>query len=134
MEGKAGEFRVEGHDQKDDDSKAADKRRVKDLKTLKESGGPFTSVDEVNAYLENDSITEEEKGKRMYVEVRYCRDTTVSLPKKSDLFRLQEKHKPLPVGRLAANLKTYLGKISTNASANWEDFDNAASCIPSKLS
>ena len=68
-EGKAGELK--GMTKKMTDSKAADKRRVKDLKTLKESGGPFTSVDEENAYLENDSITEEEKGKRLYVEVRY---------------------------------------------------------------
>ena len=54
---------LKGMTKKMTDSKAADKRRVKDLKTLKESGGPFTSVDEENAYLENDSITEEEKGK-----------------------------------------------------------------------
>ena len=57
----------------------------------------------------------------------------VALPKKSELFRLKEKYKPLPVERLAANLKVYLGKVSTNASASWDDFDSAITSIVSKM-
>ena len=56
-------------------------------------------------------------------------------PRRMTSFECKKKtHKPLPIGRLGADLKMYLGKISTNASANWEDFDYAVSCISRKLS
>ena len=68
----------------------------------------------------------------MYREVRYARDTTLSLPKKSDLFKLKERYKPLSVSTFATNMKVYLAKVTTNASANWEDFDRAISVLKNK--
>ena len=61
--------------------------------------------------------------------MRYARDTSLSLPKKSELFRLKEKYKPLSSVKFAGNLKVYLGKVSTNASASWEDFENAVESL-----
>ena len=89
-------------------------------------------MEEIDSYLVKEDIPVKEKQDRLYTEVRYCRDTTVSLPKKSDLFRLKEKYKPLSVEQYATNLKVYLGKISTAASANWMDFENAIVSISSK--
>ena len=70
--------------------------------------------EEVDMFLERPDLTEKQKQDRLYTEVRYARDTTLSLPKKSDLFRLKEKYKTFSVERFAANLKVYLGKISSS--------------------
>ena len=98
-----------------------DVRRNKDLEELKKAGGPFTSSTEVKEYLEKDSIAVEIKSKRLYTEVRYCRDTS-SLPKSSDIFRLKRKYKTLPIDEYATNLCIYLDKIQSNASATMDDF------------
>ena len=58
-------------------------------------------------------IPDKEKQDRLYTEVRYARDPTLSLPKKSELFRLKDKYKPLPVDKFISNLKVYLGKVFT---------------------
>ena len=76
-------------------------------------------------------LIQKDKQDRLYTEVRYARDTTLSLPKKSELFRLKEKYKPLSVEKFAGNLKVYLGKMSTNASASWDDFDRAVATLKS---
>ena len=99
-----------------------DVRRNKDLEELKKAGGPFTSSTEVKEYLEKDSIAVEIKSKRLYTEVRYCWDTSLSLPKSSDIFRLKRKYKTLPIDEYATNLCIYLDKIQSNASATMGDF------------
>ena len=80
-------------------------------------------------FVARTDIPDKDKQDRLYTEVRYARDTTLSLPKKSELFRLKEKYKPLPVGKFATNLKVYLGKVCTNASVSWEDFDRAVAAL-----
>ena len=119
----------EGMGKKEIESLASEKRKVKDLDKLKNFSGPFTKPDEVDDYVSRMDITVKEKQDRLYTEVRYARDTTLSLPKKSELSRLKEKYKPLSVEKFAINLKVYLGKVSTNASATWEDFDRAVASL-----
>lgn len=123
------EMEKEGMGKKEIESLASEKRKVKDLDKLKSFSGPFTKPDEVDDYVSRMDITVKEKQDRLYTEVRYARDTTLSLPKKSELFRLKEKYKPLSVEKFAINLKVYLGKVSTNASATWEDFDRAVASL-----
>ena len=81
-----------------------DKRRNNDLETLKKSEGPFTRSSDVQKFVNNPRVSPEEKIKRMYMEVRYARDTCVSLPKASDIFRLKRNHKDLPLEEYAKNL------------------------------
>ena len=101
-----------------------DTRKNKDLAYLKEHGGPFTSPEEVDLLVQS-NVDEKTKEKRLYTEVRYARDTSLSLPKSSALFRLKEKYKNLPTFTYQQNLKTYLSKIHCNIDVTWTDFDEA---------
>lgn len=55
-----------------------DRHRLKDLDELKAMGGPFTSSQEVDMYLRTRSKKKEE---RFYLEMRYARDTSLTVPK-----------------------------------------------------
>lgn len=102
-----------------------EQRKIKDLQVLKGFGGPFTSPDEVDQFLSS-NIDDTLKGKRMYTEVRYARDTSLTLPKSSPLFRLKDRYqKHLPVSTYQEHIKTYLSKVSCNVDADWGDFDAA---------
>ena len=52
----------------------------------------MTTPEEVDLLVNDDSLTDVEKLDRLYIEVRYARDTTLSLPKSSSIFRLKEKY------------------------------------------
>jgi hypothetical protein len=47
------------------------------------------------------------------------------------LSRLKEKYKSLTVEKFLRNPIICLGKVSANASANWEDFDRAVASLKS---
>ena len=59
-------------------------------------GGPVTSPEEVNRLVSDANLSEVEKQNRLFTEVRYARDTSLSLPKASPLFGLMYKYKKLP--------------------------------------
>ena len=65
-------------------------RLVKQLSELKKYLGPFTDPNEVNEFLQNSSISEKDGLKRMKMEVIYARDTSLSFPKISSLFRIRK--------------------------------------------
>ena len=71
------------------------------------------------------TLTEEEKVKRLSLEVRFARDTCVSLPKSSEIFRIKRDYKNLKSDEYATNLKVYLDKVQTNASVSRDDFTAA---------
>ena len=50
-------------------------------------GGPLTSAAEVDSYILESVIDETSKVSRLYIEIRYARDTSLSLAKSSDIFR-----------------------------------------------
>ena len=99
-----------------------DKMRNSDIEYLKSMGGPFTKPEEVDAFV-NSEMNNEQKIKRLYIEVRYCRNSSLSLPKSSPIFRLKENHKNLSISNYQTNLKVYLSKISCCANVSWVDFD-----------
>ena len=72
-----------------------EKRKMGDLQKLKSLGGPLTTPDEVDVLVNDDDLSDEQKQDRLYIEVRYARDTTLSLPKVSPIFRLKNKYKKL---------------------------------------
>ena len=47
---------------------------------------------QVDEYLKSD---DSKKFERLYIEVRYARDTSLSMPKNSDIFRLMKDHRRL---------------------------------------
>lgn len=123
----------QGMSVKEIDNVKVDKRRNEDLEILKKMNGPFTNSSEVNAYVNDEATAEDAKIKRLYTEVRYARDTCLSLPKKSDIFRLKRNHKNLSVDEYATNLCVYLEKVTTNASVSETDFRNVLDKMTSCL-
>ena len=105
---------------------AGDKRKHKDLDKLvnSEPPGPFIRPEQVDNFLAL-GLHEKDLVDRLYTEVRYSRDTCLSLPKSSPLFRLMSKYKKLPSTNYAENLKTYLGRVCSRSDATYEDFQNA---------
>jgi hypothetical protein len=72
-EEKQQELRKKGMDEKDLANIAVDKRRNADLAELVKLGGPFTKSDDVTTYMENSGISDDNKNKRLYLEVRYAK-------------------------------------------------------------
>ena len=107
---------------------AVDKRRNRDLQELKQQGGPFTSSEEVDEYI-NSGITEDLKNKRLYLEIRYARDMSLSIPKGSDIFRLKRNYKNLPTNTYATNLKVYLRNVTCKTSVSFTEFVSAVQSL-----
>ena len=101
---------------------ALDRRKTKDLEKLKCMGGPFTMSSQVDEYLKSDDSN---KVARLYIEVRYARDTSLSMPKNSDIFRLMKDHRRLSEETYATNLKLYLDNVVSIADVTMDDFDRA---------
>ena len=70
------------------------------------------------------ATAEDAKVKRLYFEVRYARDTCLSLPKSSDIFWLKQNYKNLSVAEYTTYLRVYLAKVTSNASVSETDFRN----------
>lgn len=89
-------------------------RKLTILEAKKQEGGPFTSSEEVDAYLSDSSVVNEKKAKLMRGEVTYARDTSVSLPRNHAVFRIfNASVKPrrlLTPSEFVENLKVLLGK------------------------
>ena len=105
---KQSELEEAGLHKKESVSLATEKRKNGDLQKLKAQGGPMATPDEVDLLVNDDSQTDAAKLDRLYLEIRYARDTTLSLPKSSSLFRLKEKFKKLALETYRLNLKVYL--------------------------
>ena len=76
-------------------------------------------------FLEDPSLDDSLKNKRMYLEVRYAKLSSLSFPKSSDVFRLKKKGKNLSSAESATNLTTCLGKVTCNVNMGFEDFQEA---------
>ena len=99
-----------------------DKRRKSNLSKLKDMVDPFVSAPEVDLYVAREDFMPKEKDTRLYLEVRYARDSCLSLPKSSDIFQLKWAYKNLSVDEYGTNLKIDFKKVETNASATTMDF------------
>ena len=97
----------EGLGVKEQQNIAVDQRRNSDLLKIKEKGGPFGTSEEVKAFMSSD-FAEAEKVERLYLEVRYARDSCVSFPKNSEIFRLKRAYKKLDANTYADNLIIFL--------------------------
>ena len=115
----------QGMDEKDATNLAVDKQTNADLRKLLSLGGPFAKSDDVDRYMMVTDINDEGKNDRMYTEVRYARNTSVTFPKVSDIFRLKKNYKNLDTSVYGANLKVYLDKVSCKVNMCYTDFKAA---------
>ena len=63
--------------------------------------------------------TNEDKRNHLYRKIIYARETLLSLPQASPLFKLRNRGKYLPIQQYAENLAQYLGSFYI-----YEHFDN----------
>ena len=111
---------------------AADRQRNSDLHKLTEANGPFTKSAQVKNYLEKSRDDEKTKNKRLYMEVRHAKSSSLAYPKSSELFRLKKGFKNLHTEVYARNLCAFLDKISFKAEMTLTDFQEALESLEKK--
>ena len=68
------EGKNKGSDEKREEAMVYELKKIASLQKLKEQGGPFTSAEEVDAYLGDlDDANMKKKQKRMKLEISYAR-------------------------------------------------------------
>lgn len=101
-----------------------DQTRNKDLEFLKSFGGPFTSIESLDNFVQS-SILEKDKQMRLYIEVRFAKYSSITIKRDEEIFRLIRNHRKLNVDEYARNLRIYLGKVSISTSVTMADFKSA---------
>ena len=76
----------------------------------------------VDEYLKSDDSN---KVERLYMAVRYAKDTSLSMPKNSDIFRFMKDHRRLSEETYAINLKLYMDNVVSIADVTMDDLDRA---------
>ena len=100
------ELKKKGMEEKKLSNVAQDMQRNSDLAKLTEQGGPFTKQEQVDDFLKRTDLDDTAKNKRLYMEVRFAKNSSLSYPKSSDIFRLKEKGRNLSTSVYAVNLTT----------------------------
>lgn len=113
----------EGYDVQELKNLHQEKTKLSDLEFLKSGNppGPFTKKQEVIDYVES-NVPNEEKLKRLYVEVRYARMTSKTLPTTASVFRLKMRGKYLEPIEYATNLAQYLDNSQSISTVSLSDF------------
>ena len=128
-EEKQEELKKEGLEAKEVGNIASDKQRNADLASLREQGGPFTSPEGVKEYITNKEESDEIKNKRMYIEVRHAKNSSLSFPKSSDIFRLKKAGRNLSTEEYSTNLVAYLRRITCYVNLADNDFKEALTSL-----
>ena len=90
------ELQKQGYTEKDILNTKMENKKLIDLEFLQKQPipGPFTNSDQVKHYM--DELSEgKEKNHRIYIEVRFQRNTSNALKKDASVFRLKDKGKNL---------------------------------------
>ena len=96
-----------GNLKKDVDNNHIESVKYRDLEYLKEKNGLFTTAEEVRDFDAN-TPESSEKNKRLYIEVRYAKNSCLSLKHTASVFRLKKDHKNLSSKEYVENLCQYL--------------------------
>ena len=98
----------EGNLKKDVDNNHVGNIMYSDLEYLKARGGPFTKPGEVTEFDQN-TPESKEKNVRLYTEVRYAKNSCLSMKHTASVFRLKRDYKNLTSKEYVENLCQYLG-------------------------
>ena len=106
---------AKGADMKHVVAQTKERKRLDILDELKEAGGPFTSAEEVQEFLDMEGISEKDKQKRMKKEMRFARESSTTLPSADPLFKIQVtlpggKRRDKDAKEFGEALKVFLGK------------------------
>jgi hypothetical protein len=102
--------------------------RLNDLELLKKNGGPFTSPEDVDVFKRN-IIGSEEKTRRLYIEVRYAKNSSLILKHTASVFPLKRNGKNLQTEEYAKNLRDYLDDVKKTTPLTVHDLNHALEII-----
>ena len=109
---KMNELKRKGFDAKDKLNVKKDAAKIKDLEYLKTQEIPesFTLNDDIDNFIESDTVSDIDKQSCLYVEARYTKATRLSMNCKTlnNFFKLTDKGKKLEYKSYAECLKKYL--------------------------
>ena len=127
-----------------------EEKRLIMLEKLKNCGGPFTSSEQVDAFLcesrqrEQSAVNVKEKAKitkevaaRMKLEVKYARDSSTTLPKTEPIFRIQisalnQKRRDKTAEEFGVSLKALYGKKAGKLALSLDQFKQSLNNISKK--
>ena len=92
----------------------------KGLDYLKERNGPFTTADKVKEFDDN-TPDSPEKNSRLYIEVRYAKNSCLSLKHTASIFRVKRDHRNLSSAEYVENLCQYLSDVRSKTSLTTDD-------------
>ena len=106
----------QGYDGKKLINAEKESNKLKDLTYLKSQvpGGPFSTADEVRSYISL-ALEENEKNKRLYVEVRYARVSSSTLKETASRFCLKWNGRNLTTQDYADNLIKCMDDTESNS-------------------
>ena len=116
-----------GSDERRETALIQERKKLSMLEELKEGGGPFTSAEEVGAFLDDTTRDEKKKKKRMKLEIQYARDTSTLLPKVDPLFRIRKtmangKQRDKTSTEFGGAMKVLLGKKEDRKGLEYSKF------------
>ena len=119
-----------GSDERRETALIQERKKLSMLEELKEGGGPFTSAEEVGAFLDDTTQNEKKKKKRMKLEIQYARDTSTPLPKVEPLFRIRMtmangKQRDKTSTEFGGAMKVLLGQKEDRKSLEYSKFQES---------
>ncbi|XP_057709633.1 uncharacterized protein LOC130927686 [Corythoichthys intestinalis] len=122
-----------GSDERREASLQHERKKLESLEKLKESGGHFTSAEEVDTFLADMTANNmKEKQERMKTEMQYARDTSTLLPKTDPLFKIRKtdingKQRDKTAQEFGEALKVFLGRKGDRKVMDYNTFKECLS-------
>jgi len=110
------------------------KKNLNDLAFLKqqEIPGPFTSSAEILEFMSS-CPSSKEKNKRMYVEVRYAKESSSSLKRTAAVFKLKNGGQNLATEDYTTNLGKYFDSAKSCSTLTIGDLNNVLTGLKGEL-
>ena len=120
-----------GYSKKELACSTVEKTRLDDLDYLQKQPipGPLSSSAKITKFMESEPESKQ-KNQRMYIEVRFQRNSTQSLKKDAAVFRLKQNGRNLETDEYASNISLYLDQSRSMSSLTLGDLPN----VPTGLS
>ena len=129
------EHQAKGFSEKETANLKTDAQKYSILEQLKKESmpGPFTKPEDIKDYLVCE-LDDAAKNKRLYMEVKCARVTSMSLKPTAAVFRLMRHHRKRETMEYADNLSSYLDSARSCRTITLADFDNALHALCGKES
>ena len=116
-----------GADQKQEMAMRNEQKMLDMLDTLKSSGGLFTESQEVEVYLQDNSLDDKAKQQRLKLEIQFARESSTLLPSVDPIFRIMMtqpngKRKMKSAKEFGDALMSFLGKRSDRTLLEYSKF------------